>query len=64
MNDSEYRLLDEGEIIQRGDQIFNDHTDKWEPATNCFGEPAPSPLYTSHRLYRRLIAAQRGEVEG
>jgi hypothetical protein len=50
--DYNYRRLDEGEIIQRGDEIQADDG-SWDLAVRCIGTPAPDPAYTSHRVYRR-----------
>lgn len=50
--DHRYRQLQEGEIVQHGDEVLCDK--EWEPAGRTVGSPAPSPLYTSHRKYRRL----------
>ena len=59
--DKRYRMLKEGEIIQNGDEVDNcadgwKDQPKWQLAQTCIGQPAPSPLYPSHRLYRRLIS--------
>jgi hypothetical protein len=50
-----YRMLEEGEIIQKDDEVLTDSHLGWH-ITNprCIGTPAPNPLYTSHRMYRRL----------
>lgn len=48
--DHRYRMLDEGEVVQAGDEVLID--EDWEPAA-CVGARAPSPLFTSHRWYRR-----------
>jgi hypothetical protein len=58
---AKYRQLEEGEIIQPGDQVdaSNDgwrDEPRWEPAT-CIGQPAPDPKYPAHRRYRRLTPA-------
>lgn len=58
---AKYRQLEEGEIIQPGDQVdaSNDgwrDEPRWEPTT-CIGQPAPNPLYPSHRRYRRPTPA-------
>lgn len=57
--DHRYRWLDEGEIILSSDEIRNDDG-TWQPAV-CVGQEAPSPLYTSHRVYRRLKGEPAGE---
>lgn len=49
---TKYRLLNEGEIILATDEVYNDS--EWVTTVHCIGQPAPSPLYTSHRKYRRL----------
>ena len=49
--DHRYRRLDEGEVIQAGDEVLID--EDWEPASSV-GARAPSPLFASHRWYRRL----------
>ena len=49
-----YRRLDENEIIQEGDECLTDTHLGWKPAIHTVGKAAPSPLYTSHRIYRRL----------
>lgn len=54
--DKRYRLLDEGEIIQEGDEVLIDSHRRWQPAKHTIGRKAPNPLYTAHRLYRRLLA--------
>ena len=56
---SEYRRLEEGEIVQAGDEYDNCcnpwHDDAvWIPATDI-GAVAPNPNYVSHRQYRRKI---------
>lgn len=52
--DHRYRRLNEGETIMAGDEVQVDKPFGWKPAS-CIGEKAPSPLYTSHRVYRRRI---------
>lgn len=51
--DHNYRMLEEGEIIQRGDEVQRDDG-SFDLSVRCIGQKAPSPLYTSHRVYRRL----------
>jgi len=53
--DQNYRRLDEGETIHATDEVLIDTHLGWH-LTNprCVGTKAPSPLYTSHRIYRRL----------
>lgn len=53
--DHRYRRLEEGEIIQEGDQCLTDSHLGWQPAKHTVGQRAPNPAYTSHRVYRRLI---------
>jgi len=59
--DKKYRMLEDGEIIQQGDEVdaCNDgwrDPPEWEKAKRCIGEPAPNPIFPAHRKYRRLIA--------
>jgi hypothetical protein len=55
--DNKYRALRAGEIIQKGDEVYDCHGWKdygvWRPA-KAIGSPAPDPLYPAHRMYRRL----------
>jgi hypothetical protein len=51
--DQRYRMLDEGEIILATDEVQTDDG-TWRDAWRTVGMKAPSPLYTSHRVYRRL----------
>jgi len=53
--DPRYRMLKKGEIIQEGDEVLTDSHLDWRKDVLCIGQPAPDPLYTSHRMYRRLI---------
>ncbi len=56
--DEAYRRLDEGEIIRESDEVQIDKPFGWRRDNGqCAGKPAPSPLYTSHRIYRRLKTA-------
>lgn len=55
-----YRQLIAGEIIQPGDEIdacvnAMKEQPRWEPVTQCIGEPAPDPSFPAHRIYRRRI---------
>jgi hypothetical protein len=50
-----YICLDEGDIIEPGDYILDDNKG-WILASNCFGEKAPNPCFTSHRQYRRCVS--------
>lgn len=57
-----YRRLEEGELIQEGDEIDSCvnawHDDAvWKPVTNGIGTPAPNHNYVAHRQYRRPISA-------
>ena len=51
--DHSYRRLDEGETIKEGDEVLTDSHLGWLPAGRTVGKKAPSPNYTSHRIYRR-----------
>lgn len=54
MWDQRYRRLDEGEVILATDDCQQDDG-SWLPDNGrCAGTKAPSPSYTSHRIYRRL----------
>lgn len=55
-----YRLLKEGEVILDTDRFFDETISEWVKP-NCIGQPAPSPDYTSHRVYRREIKPKEGE---
>ena len=63
MWNDKYRMLNEGETIQDGDEVdvcadgWRDPPD-WQPSKHCIGEPAPNPNYPSHRVYRRLKEQQ------
>lgn len=60
--DMRYRHLREGEIIRETDEVQNDDG-SWRKGCRCVGQPAPNPNYTSHRVYRRLIAHEtRGKT--
>lgn len=55
-----YRMLEEGEIIQEGDEVeasagWNSKEAKWVPAGITVGKPAPNPNYPAHRIYRRRV---------
>lgn len=52
--DQRYRRLDEGEIILATDDCQQDDGSWRQDGGRCAGTKAPSPLYTSHRVYRRL----------
>ena len=63
----QYRLLEKGEIIKKGDQCdqcanpWNDKP-KWEDVVGNIGEPAPDPAFPSHRQYRRPVYPSGYEV--
>ena len=54
--DMRYRPLREGEIIRKTDEVQNDDCTWQRTNLQCVGQPAPDPNYTSHRVYRRLVA--------
>ena len=63
----QYRRLEKGEIIQKGDQCdqcVNPWKDKpkWEDVVGDIGESAPDPAFPSHRQYRRPIYPSGYEV--
>lgn len=53
-----YYYLKEGDEIKEGDEVEMSEgvnaPAKWVK-TKCVGQKAPSPLFISHRKYRRLI---------
>ena len=51
--DHRYRRLEEGEVILATDECLTDK-DWHKDNGRCAGQRAPSPHYTSHRMYRRL----------
>lgn len=51
-----YRPLKEGEVIKAGDECLTDSRIGWEGVVHTIGQRTPSDLYSSHRLYRRLLA--------
>lgn len=51
--DHSYRRLNEGEKIQSSDEVLCETALGWQPAGITVGKKAPSPAYTSHRIYRR-----------
>lgn len=55
----EYRRLNEGEVIKKGDQFLSE-SGVWKPTT-CPGMKALSPYYTSHTQYRRPVAGKKGK---
>lgn len=54
--DHRYRMLAKDEIIIWTDEVQKDDG-SWRPAIGGVGKPSPDPLYTSHRVYRRLKAS-------
>lgn len=52
--DHRYRMLEEGELIQDGDEVLTDSHLGWQKDSRNIGKQAPSPYYSSHRMYRRL----------
>jgi hypothetical protein len=58
-----YRLLKEGEIVLETDEILDDHG-RWMKPVYSVGKPAPNPLYTSHRQFRRRIDHPADEGKG
>lgn len=62
----EYRILQEGEIIQEDDEVdISQHLNE-EPVwvkTTCAGQKAPNPLCPAHRVYRRLVDAAKDGSE-
>jgi hypothetical protein len=53
--DNRYRILNEGETIRDGDECLTDSHLGWQPAKHDIGGKAPSPYYSSHRMYRRAL---------
>ena len=52
--DHKYRRLNEGEVIKETDECLADSHLGWSTdGGQCAGKLAPSPNYTSHRVYRR-----------
>lgn len=58
--DQRYRRLDEGEIIRSADEVQNDDG-SWRGPGQTVGQEAPSPHYSSHRVYRRAKANKGGD---
>lgn len=63
---TEYRILEEGEIIQEGDEVevsekWNDEF-RWVPAKQI-GKPAPNPHYPAHRVYRRRVTTDTEDTD-
>ena len=57
----DYRYLEEGEIIQPGDEVLKD--DREWMRTSVPGTVAPNPNYASNRLYRRNLQREAAETE-
>ncbi len=49
-----YRPLEEGEQVIKGDEIYDDDKNGWVKATNL-NTTAPNPNFIAHRIYRRKI---------
>ena len=47
-----YRQLEEGEILQEGDQVYGEMSGNWYP-TRYVGSTIPLPEYTAKYIYRR-----------
>ena len=62
--DNRYRMLNEGEIIYEGDECLTDSHLGWQPAKHCIGSKAPSPYYSSHRIYRRAQSEDASRKRG
>lgn len=65
--DSQYRLLEKGEIIQQGDEYDSCRDGwrdppRWQPVVTLIGHPAPDPQYPAHTLYRRLLSRRSSDV--
>lgn len=56
--DMRYRPLREGEIVLTTDEVQEDDG-SWRAGCRCSGQPAPNPNYTSHRVYRRPVDADK-----
>ena len=52
----DYYYLEDGDIIQDGDEMdisnYKDEETKWVKAT-CIGSKAPNPCYPAHTIFRR-----------
>lgn len=58
MKDSDgYRLLKKGEIVLETDQYYDDDKGQWVAPLSSIGYPAPDPMFTSHRVFRRAVAS-------
>lgn len=51
----EWRMLEVGEIIQDGDEVYDGSRNEWVNVCESVGQPAPSPDYTPHRKFRRRV---------
>lgn len=50
-----YRQLEKGEIIQENDEVLISSKEGWKKGNkDCVGGLVPDPLFSSHRIYRRL----------
>lgn len=61
--DQRFRRLAEGETILASDECQNDDGTWKLDDGQCAGQLAPSPHYTSHRVYRRSAALSAYEGE-
>lgn len=52
-----YRLLKKGEIVLETDQYYDDDKGQWVAPLSSVGYPAPDPMFTSHRVFRRAVAS-------
>ena len=56
---SEYRILEEGEIIREGDEVDKSasfgNDAKWVFVKETIGKPAPNPRLPAHHVYRRKV---------
>lgn len=62
-----YRRLEEGEVIQVGDEVdasvgWNARA-RWVLVHDSVGKPAPDPRLPAHRQYRRSVAAPQDAGE-
>lgn len=51
--DNRYRQLQEGEIVQQGDEFLADSDKGWLASVHGIGRHAPDPHCPAHTLYRR-----------
>lgn len=57
---AKYYYLKEGDLIKEGDEVEMSEGVNAQAIwvkTKCAGQKAPSPLFISHRKYRRLISS-------